>query len=233
MKIKIALAGLCLALCAFSFAQEVTTDNEEVGSETTFKPNRIWSDCFVLVALGGQTFLGDFSKSDGMMSRMTLMPSFAIAKWWSPYWGTRLQLQGGALHTFPRKTFMQKDTYFNPHLDAMCNLSQYLEKYISCSVVNFIPYAGLGFYWRGAASKDNRFLGKSAFIYYPEGHAGMTVHAGALLQFRINDAIACHLDVAGTLLTDDYLNRWVGGMRYEGIFSVSLGLILSLEELLP
>ena len=233
MKIKISLVSLLLACCAFSFAEEAMTYNEEVGSETVSYSNSFWDDCFLQLALGGQTFLGDFSKSDGLMDRMTLMPSLAFGKWWSPYWGTRLQFQGGALHSFPRQTFMQKDSYFNPHLDAMCNVSQYLEDYISNSVFNFIPYAGLGFYWRGKASDDNHPASKKGYEYNPDGHAGFTIHAGGLFQFRINDLIGCHLDVAGTLLTDDYLNRWVGGTRLEGIFSVSVGVTLNLDELLP
>ena len=237
MKIRFFLVGLLLTFCAFSFAQETVTYgygygygyDEEYGSE----PNSsIWTDWFVQLGVGGQTFLGDFSKFNGVISRATLMPSFAVGKWWSPYWGTRLQFQGGALHNFPTNDFMQKDTYSNLHLDVMCNLLEYFDQY-EFGVFSFIPYAGLGTYWRGKVSDDNNLLEKRGYISYPEAHAGVTIHAGALFQFRLNDAISCHLDVAGTLLTDDYLNRWTGGVSCEGVFSVSAGLTLNLGEIFP
>ena len=239
MRIKISLVSLLLAFCAFSFAQEGKTYSEVAGCKTAFKPNSTGSNWFIQLGAGGQAFVGEnFSKLEmgDVISGVTLMPSFAIGRWWSPYWGFRLKGQGGSLHSFPagNTTFMQKDMYYNGHLDAMWNMSQYFGKYNAKRVFNFIPYAGLGAYWRAEGEADNnpmRHLGGSRVLqYYNDAQKGITVHGGLLLEFRLSDHVGFHVDLAGMLMTDDYLNRIVTGTRYEGIASASAGFTFNLGK---
>ena len=233
MKIKISLASLLLVFCALSFAQEYLMYSEDTGRDLVYEPSSIWNDWFIQIGLGGQAFVGENFKSANFMKELSLMPAFAVGKWWSPYWGNRLQGQGGTLHTFPtgKTSYKQMDSYSNIHIDALCNVSQYFDPYNYDRAFSLIPYAGLGIAWRGEADDNPPPRLSSHLGYHTESVSVATVHGGLLLQLRLSDAIGVHADIAGTLLTNDKLNRWVGGLRYEGIFSFSVGLTIHLDGL--
>ena len=225
MRIKISLVSLLLAFSAFSFAQEAVV-SEEAGCKTAFNPNSTWSNWFIHLGAGGQVFFGDGLKFDDVMDRVSLMPAFAIGRWWSPYWGFRLKGQGGNLKSFTD----QEDTYVNVHLDAMWNMSQYFGKYKSNRVFNFIPYAGLGAYNRFEADDNVYVTGPKVKQNYRDAKIGVTVHGGLLFDFRLSNHVGFHIDLGGTFLTDDYINRVVGGRVWEAIATPSAGFTFNLGK---
>ncbi len=225
MKIKISLVSLLLAFVTFSFAQEAKTYSEVAGVKTAFKPNKTWDNWFIQLGAGAQMFLGENFETDNIGDAISYPAlNFSVGRWWSPYWGFRFKVQDQGMLVGDFVDFANNETKIksiNGHLDAMWNMSQYFGKYNAKRVFNFIPYAGLGAYWREPFGTEK---GPEA------GMEGVTVNGGLLFQFRLSDHVGIHLDLAGTLLTDDYLNGFVGGMRYEGIASATAGLTFNLGK---
>ena len=231
MKIKISLVSLLLAFVMFSFAQEVKTYSDVAGVKTAFVPNKTWNNWFIQLGGGAQMFLGENFKTDAIGDAISFPAlNFSIGRWWSPYWGFRFKVQDVGMFVGEFKDFAN-DTEIkgiNGHLDAMWNMSQYFGRYNAKRVFNFIPYAGLGAYWRDALDPETVTFGRVG--WYGKAQKGITVDAGLLLEFRLGNHVNFHVDLAGTLLTDDYLNGIIGGTRYEGIASATAGFTFNLGK---
>ncbi len=239
MKTKLTLLSLLLSFTTFTFAQEVY-ESQQAGYKTPFKHNSAGSNWFIQLGAGAQYLVAEgfednFFTSDGI----TLAPTFAVGKWFTPTLGFRLKGEGGDLHSFlsyTKKSFMQKDRYYDGHVDALWNVSNYWGKYNSKKVFSFIPYLGAGMYYREEGAKNNQipgmpYMGTSSATFRQDNDAktGLSLHAGLLFQFRLSDHVGLHLDIAG-LLADDYFNRVIGDLRYEGVASVTGGLTFNLGK---
>lgn len=218
MKLKISMVSLLLTFVAFTFAQEAKTYSEiksdVAGIKTAYKSNNTWSNWFIQLGAGGQLFAGeDFEfNTDKMIDGITLVPTLSIGRWWTPYWGFRVKAQDGKFLSNLKSPIegddetLQENKYFNVHVDAMWNMSQYFGKYKANRVFNFIPYAGLGWYMRDALENP------VPQVTTPGAVNGLTANAGLLFEFRLSKHIGLHIDLAGALMTDDDLN----GVQHNG-----------------
>jgi len=230
MKIKISLVSLLLAFAMSSFAQEARTVSDVAGVNTSFDAMKqhTWDNWFIQVGGGVQSFVGD-GKGFGDLFTDVSVPAFnlSIGRWWAPYWGFRVKAQEGGYVGDFYNYFSDKGgstmKFINVHLDAMWNVTQYFPNYNANRFFNFIPYAGVGAYFRDAI--DNATTGPKQSMH------GVTINAGLLFQFRLSNHVGLHLDLAGTLLPgDDYFNGIIGGRRFEGIADASVGLTFNLGK---
>ena len=250
MKLKISLVSLLLTFVAVTFAQELKTyTTETAGYKNAFKYNSFKDNWFIQLGAGAQMLIAeDLKESFFVPEQLTLAPTFAVGKWFIPWAGVRFKVEGGSLHSFDEWTrvngkseidysIMQKDHYYAGHFDLMWNVSNSYGKYNSKRVFSFIPYAGLGVYYREksdqellstkGSSKTYTVTSKGRLAQHNNETGGLTAHMGLLFQFRLSNRIGFHVDLAG-MLTDDHLNRilWDDNKwhsRYDGVASATAG----------
>ena len=240
MKLKISLVSLLLTFVAVTFAQEAKTYTETAGFKNAFNHNGAGSNWFIQLGAGVQMLGAEgFEKAVFDSKQLTLAPTFAIGKWFSPWLGLRLKAEGGSLHSFPivdlagdtDYSFTQKDRYYAGHFDLMWNMSNYYGKYNAKRVFSFIPYVGLGGYYREESDQIiPNYTNRNGEI------GGISLHGGLLFHFRLANRVGFHLDLAG-MMVDDRFNRIVGNPlidralgRYEGVASATAGFTFNLGK---
>ncbi len=229
MKTKILLVSLLLSFSYFTYAQDAkpVTESQTAGYKTNFKRNKAGDNWFIHLGAGGQMFFGDHDDEAEMASRITLMPTVSVGKWFSPYWGVRLKGQGGALHGFENDAaFMQHDKYYNVHLDAMWNLANYWGRYSSTKLFNFTPYVGLGF---GHRFQNDQTLPASTPLPgdYRRYSNVVSINSGFGFGFRLSNRVNLDFDL-GAAFVPDYFDRISQKTENEAIVSLTGGLTFKL-----
>jgi len=217
MKTKIFLLSLLMGFSTQIFAQE-TQENQLPGYRTAFVRNKAGDNWFINLSAGGQLYNG-FDKVGNvkLTDRVALLPAVAIGKWFSPYWGARLKAQGWDAHGFNDAvpTWMQHIKYYNVHLDAMWNLSNYWGKYSPTKLFNFTPYVGLGFAHRFALTGTEAAKNAAPAALLRSGRAGLdftresnalSVNPGLQFGFRLSNRVNLDFDLGATIL-GDYFER--------------------------
>ncbi len=241
MKLKISLVSLLLTFVMVTFAQEgPRTYTETAGFKNSFMHNSAGSNWFIQLGAGVQMLGAEgFDKAFFSTSQLTLAPTFAVGKWFSPWLGFRLKGEGGSLHSFPDAVhseyeFMQKDMYYAGHFDLMWNMSNYWGKYNAKRVFSFIPYIGIGGYFREKNDDQAAQLaGLFGGAYRSKAMNGITLNGGLLFQFRLSNHVGFHIDLAGSLVDDQFngieaQERSLG--RYEGVASATAGFTFNLGK---
>lgn len=239
MKRKFFLVSLLLTFVAVTFAQEeAKTYTETAGFKNAFKHNSAGSNWFIQLGAGGQLMLANDGDDKELFSTdaITLAPTFAVGKWFSPWLGVRLKGQGGSLHSFPvgEDGMMLKNMYYNGHFDLLWNMSNYWGKYNAKRVFSFIPYVGVGGYYRDKNEQSNLGLltTNEGIPVYDNGgdQYGVSLHGGFLMEFRLSNHVGLHLDLAG-MVTDDWFNALIPHeSRYEGVLSATAGFTFNLGK---
>lgn len=234
MKTKIFLFSLLLSFSLYTFAQEAQTEFQTAGYKTAFKRNAAGDNWFIHLGAGAQAFFGDHSGDADMMDRITVAPTVSIGKWFSPYWGVRVKGQGYSLHGFENDaSIMQHLNYYNVHLDAMWNLSNYWGKYSPTKVFNFTPYVGLGFAHRFEMDETQTVpkttgVAVNARDYYRYSNT-ISVNGGIQFGFRLSNRINLDFDL-GAAVVPDYFNRIVQKAENEAIVHATGGLTFKLGK---
>ena len=260
MKLRISLVGLLLTFAAVTFAQPSgfkAYTTETAGFKNAFKYNSFKDNWFLQLGCGAQMMIAeDLRHRFFEPKEVTLAPTFAFGKWFTPWVAARLKAEGGPIHSTSQwrqaaggeweidPDFVQKDQYYAGHLDLMWNVCNWWRKYDSKRFFSFIPYVGLGFYYREASDQalysDN--TSPSTRINPQEGRlashndetGGFTIHGGFLLQFRLSNRIGLHVDLSG-MLADDHFNRilWDANRlhnKYEGVVAATAGLTFNFAK---
>jgi outer membrane protein OmpA-like peptidoglycan-associated protein len=230
MKTKIFLIGLMLSFSLYSIAQE--TQGSEAGYKTAFKHSTRGANWFLQLGAGAQAYVGDNDdKGVSITDRITVAPQIALGKWFSPYWGFRVKGQGYSAHAFEDNgAYMQHVRYYNVHLDAMWNLSNYWGVYSPSKVFNFTPYLGLGFghkYWNNAGSGQPKSYAKENLSYntysYGRYANALTVNPGIQFGFNLGKRVNLDFDL-GAQIVPDYFDRFVRNAENEAILTAAVGL---------
>ena len=239
MKTKFLFIALLLGCSYLVSAQDAqqATYPDQAGYKTNFKRNASGDNWFLHVGAGAQVYFADFNAKADMTDRVTLTPTISVGKWFNPYWGVRVKAQGGSLHGFlDDAKVMQRDKYYNIHLDAMWNLANYWGKYTPTKLVNFTPYVGLG-YGRRMQSEQNIPAGTMASAERYLGVAGdfarysnaITINPGLQFGFRLSERVNLDFDL-GSAIVPDYFNRLTQKAENELIFTASAGLTFKLGK---
>jgi hypothetical protein len=236
MKTRFLFVGLLLSLAVYVSAQE-TQSSSVAGYKTAFKHSGAGENWFFQIGAGGAIYYGDHdTEGTSIGDRITLAPTVALGKWFSPYWGVRVKGQGGPIVSFEDDgAFKQEDTYYNVHLDAMWNLANYWGVYSPNKLFNFTPYVGLGFAHRMQRDEDtaepqNYYMyNKSTNGSYRRYSNALTVNSGIQFGFRLSKRVNLDFDL-GAAIVPDYFDRYVHDTENEAIVTATAGLTFKLGK---
>jgi outer membrane protein OmpA-like peptidoglycan-associated protein len=192
------------------------------GEKGPFLTNRASDNWFISVGAGVNKYMGEDDKFAKGGKRMAPALDISLGKWFTPSVGARFQYSGlKAKGLSPRATMFttgaaNSDGLFTKkfrvnffHGDFMWNASNALGGYKAHRRWEFVPYAGFGV----AVGSEK----KSA----KENELAFT--AGLVNKIRLSNAIDLKLEFRGMLVNQRF-DHIVGGLRGEGMGSVTLGL---------
>lgn len=127
-------------------------------------------------------------------------PTLSVGRWFSPYFATRLNLQGGELkENFDFGAFgrqQAKHKYVNGSLDFMFDVVNYFAPYKENRFFHLIPFVGVGAGYRFDPSNTTIYTGDEATRFSPLANVGLQ------LKFRLAKRIDFNLE--GKLTANDY-----------------------------
>ncbi len=227
MRTKLFFTSLLLSTASFIFAQE----SDVPGYKTSFKAGGFGDNWFIQIGAGGQTAFAD-KNHDGpdIQDRITLAPTFALGKWFNPFFGFRIKGDGGALHGFQNEgAYMIHDHYYAAHFNFLWNMASYYGSYKPNRVFGFIPYIGLGYIHR---NENDQIAPAGAFVPAPnfkQAYDGLTWNGGIMMTFRLSKHVDFHVDFGG-ILAEDELNRIMDSSNYDFILSATGGFTFKLGK---
>ena len=206
------------------------------GDETREKTR--WENNWYVEAGGGAQIL--FSKNAGLLDagdRFTPAVSLTVGRWFSPYWGVRVQAQGYQMNglavadgsnwgdpvrdhvsVLPNGNYPYYTRYMNIHADAQVSLANLIGGYDPDRRWDVMPALGIGYV--------------HAFPY--KGSCKRNTYAGMLsvmAKWRLPKGVDLNLEVGGAIMPDDFDGRNVG--YPDGNIGATLGLTYNIPKLLP
>jgi len=214
MKTRIFLFSLLLGFSVQIFAQESQVYvSQDPGYKTNFKHSAAGENWFVNLSGGGQIYnIQDAINGVGMGSRISFIPAVAVGKWFSPYWGIRLRGDGLSVNSYyPDNGVKQANDYFNAHIDAMWNLTNYWGVYSPTKLFNLTPYVGLGWAHRFALGNDAAGSPQSTYFStdYKRYSDAFSINGGFQFGFRLSSRFNLDFDL-GVAFVGDYFDRISG-----------------------
>ncbi|MFV0329312.1 MAG: OmpA family protein [Dysgonomonas sp.] len=216
---KVSLLLVLVFAAMTTFAQTSGFSTRE-GRNATFARNGFWDNWFVGVGAGANMVIGDKNGDADFLNRMTVAPTVQVGKWYNPYLGARLKVQGGSLHNFTKDAAsMLHNKYVMGEVDAMFDVTNYLGKYSETRVYSLIPYLGVGF----GFGWDYKMNGAT----HPGGkQRNFTINGGLINKFRISSRVALDIDLSAALLKEGF--NHMGGGTYDGLVGASASLVFKL-----
>ena len=234
MKTKIFLLSLLMGFSVQIFAQESQVYQSKIpGYNTSFKHSGAGENWFVNISAGGQIYnVTDEVKNVSLTDRISVLPAIAVGKWFSPYWGARLRGEGLSVNSYYADNGVaQKNDYFNAHLDAMWNLSNYWGVYSPTKLFNFTPYVGLG--WAHRFKLDDNTPLPPASVYFRDDYKrhsnAFSINGGIQFGFRLSNRVNLDFDLGVTYL-GDYFDRITSNGENDNIVHALGGLTFKLGK---
>lgn len=202
--------------------------NRDRSGETLRGPyltGRTFDDLFIGIAGGVNIYEGENDSQQSLGKRLAPAMDLYVGKWFTPsvglrvgYSGLRAKGWGTANEGYAREAsdnlFEERFNVSFLHADLMWNLSHALSGYKETRRWNFLPFIGFG--W--AHSGGNGLADNEA-----------AVCLGLSNQLRINDLLDLTLELR-QLFVNERFDQIVGGSRYEGMTSVTVGLAFKLNR---
>ena len=208
------------------------------GDSTEAKEKTRWENNWYVEAGGGAQIL--FSKNAGLLDfgdRITPSVSLTVGRWFSPYWGIRVQAQGyqmnglavadgsnwndpvrGHVDVLPNGNYPYYTRYMNLHADAQISLVNLIGGYDPGRKWDVIPALGIGYV--------------HAFPY--KGSCKRNTYAGMLsvmAKWRLPKGVDLNLEVGGAIMPDKFDGRDVG--YPDGNIGATIGITYNIPKLLP
>ena len=208
------------------------------GDSTEAKKKTRWENNWYVEAGGGAQIL--FSKNAGLLDfgdRITPSVSLTVGRWFSPYWGIRVQAQGyqmnglavadgsnwndpvrGHVDVLPNGNYPYYTRYMNLHADAQISLANLIGGYDPGRKWDVIPALGIGYV--------------HAFPY--KGSCKRNTYAGMLsvmAKWRLPKGVDLNLEVGGAIMPDKFDGRDVG--YPDGNIGATIGITYNIPKLLP
>ena len=212
---------LVLVFAAITMSAQESGFSTKPGYATTFADNGFWDNWFIGVGAGANFVVGDNNADADFLNRLTVAPTLQVGKWYNPFIGGRLKLQGGSLHNFINDAnSMIHSKYFAAEVDFLWNLSNYWGKYNENRFYSFIPYLGVG-YGHGWDYKlsDKKYQGKQR---------NFTINGGIINKFRLSNRVALDVDLSAMLLKEAF--NGAGTNTYDGLVGASASLVFKLGK---
>jgi len=212
---------LVLVFATLTISAQESGFSTQAGYKTTFADNGFWDNWFFGVGAGANMVIGDNNGDADLLNRITVAPTIQVGKWFNPYLGGRLKLQGGSLHNFFNDANdMLHNKYVAGEVDFMWNVTNYLMKYDETRFYNFIPYAGIGF----AYGWDYKHLGQKV----GSKERNFTINGGIINKFRFSNRVSLDIDLSAMLLKESF-NKG-GDKTYDGLVAASASLVFKIGK---
>lgn len=209
---KKGLLLIVLAIFSYGVANAQKTEEKLPGYKTSFQANSFWDNWFISGGAGSQVLFAESCKHADFLNRMTLAGSLSVGKWFAPWWGARLQFNGGTLHGFRNKaTKMLSMPYVGAHADFMFGLLNFFTPYREDRKFEIVPFVGIG-----GQSYDNQ--GKWEDIK----EKTMTINAGFQFKYDFCKNFGAWIEAQGVLTDDGYIEK--GERDYDGIAHLTGGI---------
>lgn len=226
MKTKSFLLTLLSVFVLSASAQEYQAQigsSTERGSKTNFKKNKASDNWFITLGVGGSMMFGDDNSEADFGDRLNIAPQLSVGKWYNPYWGARLQVNGGPMTSFvnPNGTTELKAYWLNPHIDFLWDITNYWAPYNESKVFRFIPFAGVGYAVRSGKTADNGDVYKRS--------ESPSINLGAIMSFRLSKRLDLNIEGQYVLL-QEHFNRVSKGHTTDRIAQVTAGLNIKLGK---
>ncbi|PDP84291.1 hypothetical protein CLI72_00605 [Porphyromonas gingivalis] len=182
MKVKYLMLTLVGAIALNASAQEntVPATGQLPAKNVAFARNKAGSNWFVTLQGGvAAQFLNDNNNKD-LMDRLGAIGSLSVGKYHSPFFATRLQINGGQAHTFLGKNGEQEiNTNFGAaHFDFMFDVVNYFAPYRENRFFHLIPWVGVGY--------QHKFIGSE---WSKDNVESLTANVGVMMAFRLGKRV--------------------------------------------
>lgn len=168
-----------------------------------YKMSKIGDNWFISTNLGISAFIGQPKGCGDLFDRNLLSAMFTLGKWHTPYFGTRVAIQGFKFYN----ANLLKQSYQNYRVDLMLNASSFFHPdHSSPSKWNVYPYIGGGAVRNSDTKKQ--FFGLSYGIgtnYRLSERINLSAELGGCSTFQDFDGIGKHRHFG-----DDFLHAVVG-----------------------
>jgi len=220
---KVSLLLVLVFAAMTTFAQDFTESgvSGQAGRKATFARNGFGDNWFIGVGAGANFVQGDFNSDADFLDRLTVAPTLQIGKWYNPYIGGRLKVQGGSLHNFANDAkIMLHNKYVAGEVDAMFDLFNYFGKYNEDRFYSLIPYAGVGFAYGWDYKARGAKIGSK--------QRSFTINGGLINKFRLSSKVDLDIDLSAMLLKESF--NMMGDGTYDGLAAASASLVFKLGK---
>ncbi|MDR1098390.1 MAG: OmpA family protein [Tannerella sp.] len=221
MKTKVLLLAFLYCVVMSISAQEYQPQvgfSTENGSKVNFKKNKATDNWFISLGGGASMLFGDQNSDANFGDRVNWAAGLSVGKWYSPYMGIRLQVNGGQLNNFRSLVGQtglsnQDFLYGNGHFDILWDITNFWAPYNEKKVVRFIPFAGVGYAIRPGKTVDG--------IAYKRSESP-SVNLGVQIPFRLSNRVDLFLEGQYAILNEQF-NRTDMGHEQDRIAQALLG----------
>lgn len=214
------LSGFVFSVSAQEYKPQVGFSTEK-GYKTNFKKNKAGDNWFISLAGGASVLLGDQNNQADLMNRLNFAPQFSFGKWFNPYLGMRMQLNGGILHGFvgDDAQLMQHNKYAAAHVDLLWDVTNFWAPYRESKVFRLIPWVGFGYAQRFKTTESAEFARTES----------PTLNAGIQMAFRVSKRVDITLEGQYSMLNEQF-NRVNYKHLTDGVAQLSAGLTFKLGK---
>lgn len=231
---KLIILGLAAALALPSFAQaekKVDIASIKADSVTVLKPYKAKDNWFFGVYAGTNFSFGENTRfNKGKM----FGPSFglSVGKWFSPAVGARLRWailqQHHMVNTEMEALRSDLDPVYKHGMtsvffDGLFNFNNIFSRYREDSRFNVIGVLGIGFNSAFGFSDNSADWTNTGYEIDTDGGTYLAIHAGLMLNYKLNNAIDLNLEATYNA-TDDAYNGVRYDRKYDGYMYIVGGL---------
>ncbi len=211
-------------ILAFAAVGVFSQESTQAGRKVTFVRNSFWDNWFVGAGVGTNLYVKGGDSDADFLKMLTLAPTIQVGKWYNPYLGARLKVQGGSLHSyFNAGSYMLHSKYVSGEIDLLWNASNYFGKYNENRFYSFIPYVGAGFGYGWRYRAHDKYAGPK--------QRNFTINGGVINKFQLSNRLSLDIDLSAQLVKEnlDQDALAVGG-TYDGLVAASASLVFKLGK---
>lgn len=237
---------LVLIFVCFSFnlsaqvLQDSIINQDTTRQKTVYQPSLFSENLYIGVTGGTQILFSKDADNLAFTERFTPLFSLALGKWFSPFWGARLQSQAYSLNGFstvdgiyladpqngtiygnndpvrdfviirPDGSYRYFLRYINVKLDFQLSLLNLIYGYRDTRRIDIVPALGLGY--------------MHVFDYkgIPNTNT-ISANFGLMAKYHLNNHFDIDIEMQSSILPDHFDGR-IAGNKYENYSSASIGI---------
>jgi outer membrane protein OmpA-like peptidoglycan-associated protein len=213
------LCGVVLSVSAQEYQPQVGFSTEN-GSKVNFKKNKASDNWFISLGGGASMLFGDQNGEADFGDRVNWAAGLSVGKWYNPYFGMRLQVNGGQLNNFRQLRIGDSNVlhnqdflYGNAHLDVLWDITNFWAPYNEKKIVRFIPFAGIGYAIRPGKSYDANIIKRSE---------SPSINLGVQIPIRLSERVDLFLEGQYALYNEQF-NRHDLAQEEDRVASALIG----------